>query len=176
MGRIETGSLEVGQKITVYPSGLGATVTGIYLGSTSVQRAEAPASVTVTFANELDVQRGDLIADPYRAPQLARRLAVDLVWLDRTPLDLKRPYLVKHMTRTHQARMESLDNLLDVTTLATLEAEGQLATNEIGRVVVRLANDVPFDPYAENRATGALVLIDPASNSTVAGGIIREAA
>jgi len=122
------------------------------------------------------VSRGDLIADSFKPPKSARRLAVDLVWLDRTPLDLKRPYLVKHMTRIHQARVESLDNLLDVTTLATLEAEGQLATNEIGRVVLRLPNDLPFDPYAENRATGALVLIDPASNATVAGGIIRDAA
>jgi sulfate adenylyltransferase subunit 1 len=176
MGRIETGALEVGQKITVYPSGLTTTVAGIYLGNSSVQRAEAPASVTVTFANELDVARGDLIADPFRPPKTARRLAVDLVWLDRTPLDLKRPYLMKHMARIHQARLESLDNLLDVTTLATLEAEGQLATNEIGRVVLRLPAEIPFDAYAENRATGALVLIDPASNATVAGGIIRDAA
>ena len=176
MGRIETGALEVGQKIAVYPSGLTTAVAGIYVGSSSVQRAEAPASVTVTFANELDVARGDLIADPFRPPKAARRLAVDLVWLDRAPLDLKRPYLVKHMARIHQARLESLDNLLDVTTLATLEAEGQLATNEIGRVVLRLAGDVPFDVYSENRATGALVLIDPASNATVAGGIIRDAA
>jgi len=95
------------------------------------------------------------------------------VWLDRTPLDLRRPYLVKHMTRTHQARLESLDNLLDVTTLATLEAEGQLAMNEIGRVVLRLAGEVAYDAYADNRATGALILIDPATNGTVAGGIIR---
>jgi sulfate adenylyltransferase large subunit len=176
MGRIETGSIEVGQKIAVYPGGLTTTIASIHIGSTPCQQANAPASVVVTLADALDVSRGDLIADAFRPPRTARRLAVDLIWLDRMPLDLKRPYLVKHMARIHQARLDSLDNLLDVTTLATLEAEGQLATNEIGRVVLRLANEIPYDAYAENRATGALILIDPASNATVAGGMIHEAA
>ena len=176
MGRIETGSIEVGQKIAVYPSGLTTTVADIYVGMKKVERAEAPASVTITFADQRDVSRGDLIVAAEAPPQIARRIAVDLIWLDRAPLDLKRGYLVKHGARTHQVKLQSLDNLLDVTTLATLEAEGTLGINEIGRVVLRLASDLPFDPYETNRATGALILIDPATNATVAGGIIRGAA
>ena len=89
---------------------------------------------------------------------------------------MRRPYLVKHGARTHQAKVETLDHLLDITTLSEIEAEGQLATNEIGRVSLRLGTDVPFDLYEDNRATGALVVIDPATNATVAGGIIRGAA
>jgi sulfate adenylyltransferase subunit 1 (EFTu-like GTPase family) len=176
MGRIESGAIEVGQKISVYPNGLTTTVTGIYIGSTPVNRAEAPASVCVTVADELDVSRGDLIADPVSVPQVARKLAADLVWLDRANLDMRRPYLIKHGARTHQAKIESLDHLLDITTLSQIDAEGQLATNEIGRVTLRIGTDVPFDPYEDNRATGAFVVLDPATNATLAGGIIRGAA
>ncbi len=176
MGRIETGSIAVGQKIAVYPSGLTTTVAEIYLGAKKVERADAPASVTVTFADQRDVSRGDLIVAADAVPQIGRRLSVDLIWLDRQPLDLKRTYFIKHGARAHQAKPQSLDNLLDVTTLATLEAEGTLGVNEIGRVVLRLAADLPFDPYEVNRATGSLILIDPATNATVAGGIIRGAA
>ena len=81
MGRIESGAVEVGQKISIYPNGLSTTVTGIYIGSTPMQRAEAPASVCITVADELDVSRGDLIADPVSAPQVTRKLAADLVAL-----------------------------------------------------------------------------------------------
>ena len=176
MGRIESGAIEVGQKISVYPAGLTTTVTGIYIGSTPLQRAEAPSSVVITVADELDVSRGDLIADPAKPPQVARKLAADLIWLDRAALDMRRPYLIKHGARTHQAKVESLDHLLDITTLSEIGAEGQLATNEIGRVSLRLGTDVPFDLYEDNRATGALVVIDPATNATVAGGIIRGGA
>ena len=175
MGRIESGAMEVGQKISIYPAGLTTTITGIYVGSTQLQRADAPTSVTITVADELDVTRGDLIGDPANPPQVARKLAADLIWLDRAPLDLRRPYLIKHGARTHQAKVETLDHLLDITTLAEIEAEGQLATNEIGRVALRLGTDVSFDTYEANRATGALVMIDPATNATVAGGIIRGA-
>jgi sulfate adenylyltransferase large subunit len=176
MGRIESGSIEVGQKISVYPAGLSTTVTGIYIGNTPVSRAEAPTSVVITVADELDVSRGDLIADPASPPQVARKLAADLVWLDRANLDMRRPYLIKHGARTHQAKVESLDHLLDITTLSEIEAEGQLATNEIGRVSLRLGTDIPFDLYEHNRATGAFVVLDPATNATLAGGIIRGAA
>jgi sulfate adenylyltransferase subunit 1 (EFTu-like GTPase family) len=176
MGRIESGSIEVGQKISVYPNGLTTTVTGIYLGSTPLQRAEAPTSVCITVADELDVSRGDIFADPANAPQVARKLAADLVWLDRAALDMRRPYLIKHGARTHQAKIESLDHLLDITTLSQIDAEGKLATNEIGRVTLRIGTDVPFDLYDDNRATGAFVVLDPATNATLAGGIIRGAA
>jgi sulfate adenylyltransferase subunit 1 (EFTu-like GTPase family) len=133
-------------------------------------------SVTIRLEDDVDVSRGDMLADPERPPVVARELVARVCWMSERPVEDRARLLVKHTTRTVTARIEEVLSVVDIRTLADRPSPGRLELNDLGVVRFRLAEPLAVDPYAVNRATGAFILIDEASNETVGAGMVMDAA
>ena len=171
MGRIEAGSIAVGDEIAVLPSGRTSRVREIRVLDNSLPTAAVEQSVTLLLEDEIDISRGDMIVRPDEAPRVERELDAMLCWLSETPLDPRRKYLVRHTTRESKALLAGIGYRLDINTLDQRPAEA-LAMNDIARLRFKLAQPLFVDAYASNRATGAFIVIDEASNNTVGAGMI----
>ncbi len=147
-------------------------MAAIRLGDLQLDRAVRGQSVLLQLSDDLDVSRGDLLARPADAPAPTQRVEALVCWLSERPLSPARRYLLRHTTRETRARLEEVAWRLDLEALERRPAEG-LAVNDVGRVTLRLAQPIAADPYAVNRATGAFVLVDDATNDTVAAGMIQ---
>ncbi len=176
MGRIEAGELKVGQAIKVLPSGIDAEVAEIIVpvvgGTASVDQAAAGQCVTVRLTADVDVSRGDMFADT-QTGKTARKLEVDLCWLDEEPMSTQRKYLLKQTTTTVFARVGAIKHTLDVHTLSESLGSHPLKMNDIGAASLNLQKAIACDTYDSDPATGAFVLIDDATFHTVAAGMIR---
>jgi sulfate adenylyltransferase subunit 1 len=170
-GRVESGQIAVGEPVVVLPSGRATRVREIRLGDVHVRRAIAEQSVMLRLEDDLDVSRGDLIVRAGEAPAPARTVDAVVCWLSERPLSPSRRYLVRHATREIRAQPVEIAWRLDLAALERVPAQG-LSLNDIGRVTFRLAQPVAADRYAENRATGAFVVVDEATNDTAGAGMI----
>jgi len=173
MGRIESGSIAVGDAVTVLPSGRVSRVREIRTHAGAQRRAGLHAAVTLVLDDALDVSRGDMLVHTGAPPTISRTLDAMVCWLSETPLETRRKYMVRHTTREVRARVDGINHLWNVATQARDPAPPALTMNDIGRVALTLAQPVLTDPYAENRATGSFILIDEATNNTVAAGMIQ---
>jgi sulfate adenylyltransferase subunit 1 len=171
-GRVESGSVAVGDEVQHLPSGRTARVKELRLGERLLEAAVSDQSVTVLLDRELDVSRGDLLVRAGEAPEQARTIDAIVCWLHERPLEAGRRYLVRHTTRETRASLAGIEWRIDVNTLERASATS-LALNDIARVSLRLAQPVFADPYGENRATGAFIVIDEATNDTVGAGMIQ---
>ncbi|MDI2129661.1 sulfate adenylyltransferase subunit 1 [Yinghuangia seranimata] len=174
-GSMAGGGLRPGDAVTVLPSGRTSRVLALTGPDGPVEYAYPPMPVTVTLADQLDVSRGDLICRTGDEPPTARDLEATVCWMsEHGRLRAGATYLLKHTTRTVRARVTDVRHRLDVNTLATDPRADELALNDIGRVALRVGAPLPHDPYRRNRATGAFILIDEATDNTVAAGIILD--
>jgi sulfate adenylyltransferase subunit 1 len=182
LGRVEAGVANVGAEIVVLPSGETAKIEEIITLDGNTDSAATLESVTITLDRQIDVSRGDVIAARAdvrtRAPRVTDNFRANVCWLGNDSLALNgaRRYLLKQGTRTLRATIASVNSRYDVLTLTATPAD-TLKTNEIGDVTVRTSKPVAVDAYADNHATGSFILIDEATNATVAAGtILAEAA
>ena len=175
-GRVERGELRVGQNVRALPSGRTTRISNIVSYDGELQSARSPQSVTVTLEDEIDLSRGEmLIAEDRDQPTTSTTLRAHLVWMHEQPLTVGRSYLLKHTTRTVRATVRALRHRVDIVTAENQPAE-TLVMNDIAEVELETGLPLFFDPYAENRAMGSLILIDLITNSTVAAGMIVSAA
>jgi sulfate adenylyltransferase large subunit len=172
-GQISAGTVRKGDVVTALPSGRTSRVASITTFDGELDEASAPLSIAVTLEDELDISRGDLLAEPGRLPESATAIEATLVWFDAARLETHKPYLVKHGAQTLPARVSRVLHRTNVQTSAN-EAVNSLGMNEIGVAEIELTRALFFDAYAENRASGALILIDPLTNATLAAGMIRR--
>jgi sulfate adenylyltransferase subunit 1 len=172
-GQIASGTLRPGDLVTALPSGRSSVVTAITTFDGDLAEATAPLSIAFTLADELDISRGDIITSPASQPQKASALEASLVWFNEQRLETHTPYLLKHGSATIPARVARVQHRTNIQTFAE-EAVNALVMNDIGTVEIELTRPIFFDPYAENRATGNFILIDPHSNATLAAGMIRR--
>lgn len=173
-GQIASGVIRVGEEVLAQPSGRRSRVERIVTWEGDLEVAHAPLSVTLTLRDEIDISRGDMISSGPE-PVSAKALEATMVWFDNHPLDPSRHYLVKHTSQIVPARVEAVDYRVDVNTLHA-ESVHTLSMNEVGVVRIATARPVFFDPYRENRGTGAFILIDRQTNATAAAGMIVAAA
>ena len=171
MGRIESGEIAVGDEITVLPSGRSSKVKEIVTYDGNLQRAYAPQSVTLTLDDEIDISRGDMFVKASAMPQVAKEFDAMLCWLAESPLDLNRKYIIKHTTRMVKCVFSRLEYRVDVNTLAHHET-AKLGMNDIARVALKVQQPLALDHYNKNRFTGSFIVIDEATNNTVAAGMI----
>ena len=174
-GQIASGTVRPGDVITALPSGKSAAIERIVTFDGDLAEAQAPLSVTLVLDRELDISRGDLIASAHSLPSVTRHIGASLVWMDERPLALNRRYLLKHTSHTVPAFVASIAHRTNIATLAHEQVE-TLEMNAIGVVSLELLRPIALDLYAENRSTGAFILIDAASNKTVAAGMITSVA
>jgi sulfate adenylyltransferase subunit 1 len=172
-GQISAGTIRKGDLVIALPSGRSSRVASITTFDGDLEEASAPLSIALTLEDELDISRGDLLSDPQRAPQQATSLQASLVWFDNQRLETHRPYLLKHGASTCSSRVTCVVQRTNVHTLAE-EAVNTLGMNDIGVVEIELTLPLFFDVYAENRAAGSFILIDPQTNATLAAGMIRS--
>ncbi len=170
-GTIAGGQLQLGDDIVALPSGQPSKIKSVIGAGGEVMSASAGDSVTVTLADEIDIARGDMLAALRDRPQVADQFAAHLLWMGSEPLLPGRSYLMKINHGTVAATVTEIKHRIDVNTLAKLAAK-TLLLNEFAVCNVALARPIAFDAYADNRDTGAFILIDRYSNETVAAGMI----
>jgi sulfate adenylyltransferase large subunit len=170
-GQIVSGSVEVGDTITILPSGRNTRVKSIVTFDGDLESAHAPQSVTLTLEDEIDIVRGDMIAATRSTPTVARLFDATIVWLNETGLDPRTRYRLKHTSRQEWAEVKTIHYALNINTLAHEEA-ATLEMNQIGLVRLEAARPIYFDSYKDNRGSGSFILIDPVTNATVAAGMI----
>jgi len=171
MGRVESGSIAVGDAVTVLPNGYQSKVKAIQLGNEQLQSAQTEQSITLLLEDEIDTSRGDMIVKTSEAPEAVKQIEAHVCWLSETPLSPARTYIVRHTTRESKAKIGSIQYKVDVNTLEQ-QATTDLKMNDIARVSFKLAQPLMVDSYDKNRATGAFIVIDESSNNTVGAGMI----
>ncbi|MFJ9114063.1 sulfate adenylyltransferase subunit 1 [Streptomyces sp. NPDC102394] len=159
-GQLVSGSLRVGDRVTVHPSGGTCEIAGIDVLGTAAETAYTPQSVSVRLTGQRDVARGDMITAGTDVPVLTRDLRAAVCHLADRPLRVGDRVLVRHTTRTVRAVVEDLAG-----------AAG-LSVNDLGRIRLRTAEPLALDDYAVSRRTGAFLLIDPADGATLTAGMV----
>jgi sulfate adenylyltransferase large subunit len=173
-GQVAGGVWRAGDPVVVLPSGLKSRVAAV----DGAENGEAlpGQSVTIRLEDDVDVSRGDLLADPEHPPIVARELTARVCWMTERPLEDRARLLIKHTTRTVQARVDEIVSIVDIHTLEDQARPGKMELNDLGVVRFRLAEPLAVDPYAQNRATGAFILIDEGTNDTIGAGMVVDAA
>ena len=173
LGRIESGAVEVGDEVLVLPGGHRSRVREINVQGAGSTTAQAGDSVAIALQDDIDISRGDLLVDARSAPREARQPQATLVWFDAEPMRPGRRYLVQQAGRRTLGRIKDIFSRRDVHTLEERPANAAIGMNDIVRVSLTLHAPLFVDSYETVRATGALILIDEATNRTVAAGMIQ---
>ncbi len=171
-GQVASGVLRPGDEVVVLPSGFSTTIEAIDGPDGPVDEAFPPMSVTLRLADDLDVSRGNMICRPHNRPTVGQALEAMVCWFADQPLQVGGRYALKHTTQETRTVVQALDYRLDVNTLHRDQAAESLTMNEIGRVSLRTMAPLFYDEYRRDRATGSFILIDEATNATVAAGML----
>jgi hypothetical protein len=172
-GQVAAGRIRPGDRVMVLPSGRTSRVKSIASFDGDLQEAFAPMPATICLEDEIDISRGDMLVTPSRMPHASRRMEAMVVWMHADPMELDKPYVVKHTTQQVRATVTSVLHKVDINTLAKNSAT-QLHLNEIGAVSIETHKPLFFDSYRKNRVTGSFIFIDPLTNATVGAGMILE--
>ena len=171
-GRIERGSVQLGQTIRIEPNGLTAKVTEIITSKGEVAQAVAGEVITLRLDRDIDISRGDLFVDESSSLTPQKQLEATICWFDERPLNTARKYLLKHGTQTIFAKISEIESVLNVHTLEQESGATALKMNDIARVRLSLQKPIVATTYEENIAGGAFILVDEATYNTVAAGMI----
>lgn len=179
-GQVTQGVVRVGDDVTVQPSGLVTTVTGIDTADGPLDQARAGQSVALRLADNVDVARGDLLSSRADAALTTKHLDAHVAWLADRPLTERQRVLVQHGTALVQGMVTAIRGVLDISlpggTLDSSIVPGNtLGLNDIGVVEILLAQPLAIEDYGTHRRTGAFVLVDPQDGATLAAGTARAA-
>jgi len=172
-GTVASGIVRSGDEIMVLPSKQTSRVAAIMGPSGELPEAFAGQAVTLLMTDEIDCSRGNMIVRSGNVPRMSHRLDATIVWMDQEPMVPGTSYLLKHTSHLCTGMIESLRYRVDVNTLHRSPAPS-LKLNEIGRCGVTLTEPWFFDGYRRNRVTGAFIIIDRITNSTVGAGMISD--
>jgi len=171
-GEVTSGVFRPGDAVVVLPSNIRTTIAGIDRYGEPVDEAFAPMSVGIRLRDDVDVGRGEVIASAKRPPRVSQEITARLCWMAERPLLPRARLLVRHATASVPGIVTAIESVVDIHSFTDQPGPTQLTLNEIGKVRIKTARPLAFDAYAEERTTGAFVLIDEASNGTVAAGLI----
>jgi bifunctional enzyme CysN/CysC len=178
-GQIASGSIKPADEVRILPSGRVTRVERIVTAEGDLDQAVAGQSVTVSFADEVDCSRGDVIAAAADPPQAADQFEATIVWMADEELVPGRGYWLKLGAQTVTATVQHPKYEVNVNTLEHLAAP-TLQLNSIGIAEIATDREIVFEPYvveglSPNRALGGFILIDKLSNATVACGMLHFA-
>ena len=172
-GRISSGTVRVGDEVVALPSGATSTIARIDVLGEDRDSASAPLSVALHLSTDVDVSRGDVIAPATDQPVVATRVKATIAWLDENPLTTPARLEVRQSSRLVPAIVETLHERLQLDTMEHEPADA-LEVNDLGIATILLAQPLVVEPYAQNREMGAMVLVDPSTNRTVAAVMVTE--
>lgn len=173
-GRVAGGTLHIGDRVRVLPSGLETTVKRLSQAEVTLDEAFAPLSVTLQLNDDIDISRGDTIVRVGEAqPRVDRDAVMDICWLNESPLRLRKRYVVRQTTFGTVGMVTAINFRRNINTLEKETGVTELRMNDIAEVALHTAAPMVFDAYRDNRVTGSLILIDPDTNETVGAGMIK---
>jgi bifunctional enzyme CysN/CysC len=173
-GQVAGGVLRPGDDVVVLPGGRRTKIAGIDTFDGPVAEAFPPMSVALRLEDDIDVGRGSTIARAQNQPSVASSFEALICWMSEQPLSPQRRYLVKHTTRTAAVSGVEMRYRIDLGQLHRDETASTLELNDLGRVRMELSSPLVFDSYRRNKVTGSLIVIDEATNETVAAGTILD--
>jgi len=173
-GRVAGGVFKPGDEVMVLPSGFTSRIKKIHSYEEELKEAFHPHSCTITLEDEIDISRGDMLVKPNNRPQVDQEIDAMICWFsDKKKLKVGDKLMLRQTSREVKAIVKSVKYKVDVNTLHKVEDDLEIGLNEIARIQLRVASPLFFDDYSRNRITGSLVLTDPFTNETLAGGMIR---
>lgn len=171
-GRIASGVFRVGDEVIALPSGFTSKIKSIDVFEETLEEAYVPMSVTITLEDDIDVSRGDMIVRTNNRPETSQEFDVMLCWLSNKSSQPRAKYTVCHTENCQKAMIKNILYKVDINTYDRITDEITFGMNEIGRVTIRTTKPLMIDSYGTNRVTGSVILIDDATNETVAAGMI----
>lgn len=171
-GRIASGVFRAGDEITVLPSGFTSTIKSIDTFDGQLEEAYAPMSVSITLTDDIDVSRGNMIVRSNNKPDVVQDIEVMLCWLNRTPSKPREKYTIHHTSNQETAMIKEIVYKINIKTLDRQNDGEVLNMNDICKVKIRTTKPLMIDSYRENRVTGSIILVNDATNETVAAGMI----
>ena len=171
-GRIASGVLRPGDEVTVMPSGFTSKIKSIDTFEGEVEEAFAPMSVSITLEDDIDVSRGDMIVRSNNKPHASQDLEVMLCWLHNNSAKPRAKYTIIHTSNEQKAMIKDVVYKININTLERNSEDKDLHMNDICKVKIRTTKPIMMDSYRENRTTGSIILINDATNETVAAGMI----
>jgi len=171
-GRVESGSVSVGDEVVVLPSGQTSRVKELHTRDGLLERAHTPMSLTLTLEDDIDISRGDMLVRPHNIPRMESEFEAAVCWMHDEPMEVGHKYLIKHTTRLVRGVIKELRYGIEVDTLHRDSSLSSLGLNDIGRVIIKMQKPLYCDDYGQNRSTGSFIMIDERSNLTVGAGMI----
>ena len=171
-GRIASGTVRVGDRVTILPSATESTVTRIDEGTQQLDEARAPQSVSLSLADDVDVSRGCTIVHSDALPQVGQSVELLICWLNHNPLQVRQKYIIRTSTDELQGMVTSVAYKVNINTLANVTDDIRVNMNDIARVTLRVSRPLAYDLYKNNRTTGSLIFVADGTNETVGAGMI----
>ena len=171
-GRIVSGIYKPGDKVKILPSGESAIIKTVELFGQNIEEAYAPMSVTMTLDRDVDISRGDMIVRENNSPKIEQELDVMICWMNVNKLQLGGKYAIRHTIKDARCVIKDIRYKIDINTLHRNENDKEIGMNDIARINIKTTVPLYFDSYRKNRYTGSVILIDEATNETVAAGMI----
>jgi len=171
-GRIAGGVFKPGDEVTVLPSGFASKIKSIDTFTGPVEEAFAPMSVTLTLEDEIDISRGDMIVRTNNQPDVSQDIEIMVCWLNQNSPKPRGKYYIKHTSNEARAMIKQVNYKLNISTLHRIEDDLEIKMNDIAKIKLRSTKPLFIDSYNRSRNTGSVILVDEATNETVAAGMI----
>ena len=171
-GRIEGGVFKPGDQVTILPSGFMSKIKSIDTFNGEVAEAFSPMSVCITLEDNIDISRGDMLVRENNKPTVEQDIDVMICWMNEKKMIPGGKYTVRHTSQTARCIIKEVKYKMDINSLHRNEEDREIGLNDIGRITIRTTKPLFFDSYTRNRNTGSIILLDEATNETVAAGMI----
>ena len=171
-GRVASGIFRKGDEVTIMPSGFNSKIKSIDTLEKELTEAYAPMSVSITLEDDIDISRGDMIVRSNNKPEASQDIEVMLCWLHNDSAKPRAKYTIKHTSNDQKAMIQEVVYKYNINTLERIKDDKELNMNDISKVKIRTTKPLMIDSYRENRTTGSIILVDDATNETVAAGMI----
>jgi sulfate adenylyltransferase subunit 1 len=171
-GRVLSGSFHINDKITVLPSGIRSEISKIETNFIEQDEAQSGMSVTLHLKDNIDIGRGDILVNSSHEPLVSQEIEADLCWMDTRPLDSSIMYLIQHNSKVTKCKIREILHKVNINTLEKIQTD-TFQLNDIGRIVLKTAEELAFDFYQDNKLNGGAILIDPRTNLTVGALMFR---
>ncbi len=173
-GRVAGGVFRKGEEVMALPSGFTSRISKIDTFDGELEEAFPPMSVTFTLEDDIDISRGDMIVRENNSPEVSQDLEIMVCWMHEKPLDPGAKYALKHTTKDARCMVKEVRYKMDINELHRIEDDLDVRMNDIARIAIRTTEPLFFDHYGRNRMTGSIILIEEATNDTVAAGMVMS--
>jgi len=172
-GRIAGGCFNIGDDVTILPSGINTKIKSISNYTEKLDKAYPPMSVVIELEDNIDISRGDMIVASDNIPIQSQDIEIMLTWMSDHPLQIGKKYSIKHTTKDAKAIIKEIEYKVDVNTMKEIYDDKEIKLNDIAKIKMKTTHPLFFQPYSKNRKLGSLILIEEGTNNTVGVGMIE---